>query len=159
MKILVPVDGSENSRSALWEVARRKWEETAQVKIIHVVENPVPITDVMGVNAEIARDAHIESVRKGREILDESEKIIGDQTGGNLNVSSEIITAEPFHSAAEEIVRTAEREGADLIVMGSRGLSLWKRLLLGSVSSAVVQHAPCSVEIVRPKRLVAEQEG
>ncbi len=43
----------------------------------------------------------------------------------------------------------AERWGADLIVMGSRGLGTWNRLLLGSVSSAVVNHAKCSVEIVR----------
>jgi nucleotide-binding universal stress UspA family protein len=47
------------------------------------------------------------------------------------------------------IVEEAERWGADLIVMGSRGLGAWNRLLLGSVSSAVVHHAKCSVEIVR----------
>ena len=43
----------------------------------------------------------------------------------------------------------AEKWGADLIVMGSRGLGAWNRLLLGSVSDSVVHHAKSSVEIVR----------
>jgi nucleotide-binding universal stress UspA family protein len=47
------------------------------------------------------------------------------------------------------IVAEAEKWGADLIVMGSRGLDAWNCLLLGSVSSVVVHHAKCSVEIVR----------
>lgn len=51
--------------------------------------------------------------------------------------------------AAEQILRVAEDEGADLIVMGSRGLNEWKALMLGSVSDHVVHHAPCSVLIVR----------
>lgn len=157
MKILIPVDGSENSRLALYGVAQRKWDAGSEVKIIHVVESPIPVTDLMGVNAEIARQTHNEAVKKGREILDEAEKIINDAADG-LKVTSEIITAQPFHSAAQEIVRTAEREGTDLIVMGSRGLSAWKRLVIGSVSLAVLEHAPCSVTIVRPKRLVFEQE-
>ena len=51
--------------------------------------------------------------------------------------------------AAEQIVRVAEEEDVDLIVMGSRGLSEWKALLLGSVSDHVVHHAHCSVLVVR----------
>lgn len=50
---------------------------------------------------------------------------------------------------AEQIVRIAEDEDIDLIVMGSRGLSEWKALLLGSVSDHVLHHAPCSVLVVR----------
>lgn len=50
---------------------------------------------------------------------------------------------------AEQIIRVAQEEQADLIVMGSRGLSEWKALLLGSVSDHVLHHAHCSVLIVR----------
>ena len=157
MKILLPVDGSENSNLALREVALRTWDPNSEAKIIHVVESPIPVTDMMGVNTEITREAYGEAVKKGREILDDAEKILADARDG-LQVTSEIITASPFHSAAEEIVNAAEREGSDLIVMGSRGLSAWKRLVVGSVSHAVTQHAPCSVAIVRPKRHVFEQE-
>jgi nucleotide-binding universal stress UspA family protein len=62
-----------------------------------------------------------------------------------LKISSKIIEGPP----RQVIVDEAEKWGADLIVMGSRGLGAWNRLLLGSVSSAVVYHAKCSVEIVR----------
>ncbi|MBO6757738.1 MAG: universal stress protein [Roseibium sp.] len=50
---------------------------------------------------------------------------------------------------AETILETAEETGADLIVLGSRGLGGLKGLLLGSVSNKVAQHAPCSVLTVR----------
>jgi nucleotide-binding universal stress UspA family protein len=51
---------------------------------------------------------------------------------------------------ADEIVTAARDEGYDLIVVGHRGLSPIKAFLLGSVSSRVVTHAPCSVLVVRP---------
>jgi nucleotide-binding universal stress UspA family protein len=47
------------------------------------------------------------------------------------------------------IVDEAESWNADLIVVGSHGYPTWERLLLGSVSQAVVSHAKCSVEVVR----------
>ena len=50
---------------------------------------------------------------------------------------------------AAEIIRVAETEGCDLIVLGSRGLSGFQSLLLGSVSDRVTHHAHCPVLIVR----------
>jgi nucleotide-binding universal stress UspA family protein len=50
----------------------------------------------------------------------------------------------------DEILNHLEVHPTDLFVIGSRGLSTAKRLLLGSVSSAVVNHAPCPVLVVRP---------
>jgi nucleotide-binding universal stress UspA family protein len=52
-------------------------------------------------------------------------------------------------STVGAIVEFAEKEKVDLIVMGTRGLGGFKKLLLGSVSNGVVSHAPCSVLIVR----------
>jgi nucleotide-binding universal stress UspA family protein len=49
------------------------------------------------------------------------------------------------------IVETAERDGVDLVVVGSRGLSGVARVLLGSVSEYVAMHAPCSVLVARPE--------
>jgi nucleotide-binding universal stress UspA family protein len=51
--------------------------------------------------------------------------------------------------AADVIVQEAEESGADLIVVGTRGLNAAKRLVLGSVSTNVVHHAPCDVLVVR----------
>ena len=53
---------------------------------------------------------------------------------------------------AEEILLAAERHRADLIVMGSKGLTVLDRYLLGSVSRKVARHALCSVLVVRPTR-------
>jgi len=50
----------------------------------------------------------------------------------------------------EEILDHLEQHPTDLLVVGSRGLSATRRLLLGSVSTAVVNHAPCPVLVVRP---------
>lgn len=63
------------------------------------------------------------------------------------NSQVEIVTGDP----AEEIVRLAKIHKADLIVLGSRGLTGMKRILLGSVSSQIVEDAPCSVLVVKPK--------
>jgi nucleotide-binding universal stress UspA family protein len=54
-----------------------------------------------------------------------------------------------FGDPAQAICRAAEDRGAELIVVGSRGLGKLHRLLLGSVSRAVVEGAPCSVLVVR----------
>ena len=50
---------------------------------------------------------------------------------------------------AQVIVEAAERWGADVIVAGSHGHGFWGRLAIGSVSDAVLHHAPCSVLVVR----------
>ena len=52
-------------------------------------------------------------------------------------------------STADQIVDVAEQTGAELIVIGSRGMSEWKSLLLGGVANKVVEHARCPVLLVR----------
>src|SRR5439155_18149389 len=49
----------------------------------------------------------------------------------------------------EQIVEVAKRSQADLIVMGSRGMTEWKSLLLGGVANKVVHHATCPVLLIR----------
>jgi nucleotide-binding universal stress UspA family protein len=62
-----------------------------------------------------------------------------------IDVSTDVKIGAP----AQIIVETAEEWKADVIVVGSHGRGYWKRALLGSVSDAVIHHAPCSVLIVR----------
>lgn len=59
----------------------------------------------------------------------------------------EIVTGDP----AEELIRLAHIYHADLIVIGSRGLTGLKRIIQGSVSSQVVESAPCSVFVIKQK--------
>jgi nucleotide-binding universal stress UspA family protein len=67
------------------------------------------------------------------------------------------ITGKAFIGSPKQvIVEEAEAWKADLIVIGSHGYPTWERLLLGSVSQAVVSNAKCSVEVVR---LPAQQKA
>jgi nucleotide-binding universal stress UspA family protein len=146
MKILLAVDGSAYSHAAIEEVIRRPWPPESELKVITAFEAPI----IVGMEPWAATPSYFEQLEKAvrdgaSSVIDgalDKLKRISDPT---LKVSSEIIQGPP----GQVIVEAAERWGADLIIMGSRGLGAWNRLLLGSVSSAVVHHAKCSVEIVR----------
>jgi nucleotide-binding universal stress UspA family protein len=152
MKILLAVDSSEDSRQAVEEIARRPRRPGSEVKIIHVVESAVPpLPDMLGVGAEAARRDHDAAVTAGEKMLDEIVEKIRGGSEEDLKISTAVITAGYRQSPQQVIVEEAESFDADLVMVGSRGTSGWKRMLLGSVSAAVVQHSPCSVEVVRAK--------
>ncbi|QLE57577.1 universal stress protein [Nostoc sp. TCL26-01] len=65
----------------------------------------------------------------------------------SVTTELELVTGDP----AEEIIRLANIHKADLIIIGSRGLTGMKRIVLGSVSNQVVEESGCSVLVVKPK--------
>ena len=147
MKVLLAIDGSVGSDAAIEEMASRPWPADTQLKVITAVEIPVMI----GLEPWAASPAYFEdlelSIRKSaKERIDAALRKLS-HLGKTIELTSEIIQG----PARQVIVDEADRWNADLIVMGSRGLGAWNRLLLGSVSSAVVHHAKCSVEIVRQR--------
>ena len=146
MKILLAVDGSQCSDAAIEEIINRPWPPHSEVKIITAVETPIMI----GVGLEPWPANYYEELQKtaleaAKTVMDKSLRKLNEAPDKTLKFSHEIIGGPPNQVIVEE----AESWGADLILMGSRGLGAWNRLLLGSVSSAVVHHAKCSVEIVR----------
>lgn len=149
MRILLAVDGSTYSDVAIDEIASRPWPPTSEVKIITAAETPV----MVGMEPWAASPAYFDQLEKSvREnanaVIDRALSRLSTVADKTLKISSEIIQGPPRQVILEE----AEKWGADLIVMGSRGLGAWNRLLLGSVSSAVIHHAHCSVEVVRTPR-------
>ncbi len=149
MKILLAVDGSPYSDAAVNEVMHRPWPAQSEVKVITASETPT----VVGMEPWAVLPQYFEEIEKSfREAAESVIKTallkLKTSQDSTLKISSEIIQGSP----GQVIVDEAEWWGADLIVMGSRGLGVWNRLLLGSVSSAVVHHAKCSVEIVRRHR-------
>jgi nucleotide-binding universal stress UspA family protein len=146
MKILLAVDGSVYSDAAVEEVVKRPWPPQSEVKVITAAEMPLPV----GMGPWAASPEYFEQLEKlvrsaGQAVIDGAFARLKTITSDTLKITSEIIQGPP----RQVIVDEAENWGADLIIMGSRGLGAWNRLLLGSVSSAVVHHAKCSVEIVR----------
>lgn len=146
MKILLAVDGSRYSDAAIEEIKKRPWPPHSEVKVITAVETPLTI----GIGVEPWPPDYFEQLQKGareaaKTVIDDARRKLNDVSDKTLKISHEILGGPP----RQVIVEEAENWGADLIVIGSRGLGVWNRLLLGSVSSAVVHHAKCSVEVVR----------
>lgn len=146
MKILIATDGSEFSRKALekaCEVAQAR-EEIA-FRVISVYEPQVPMAaEPYALSAQyyerldgLARERAEETARAGVDFL------------RSKFPSVEIESIVGLGRPAQMIVQTADDWGADLIVVGSHGHGFWGRLALGSVSDAVLHHAPCSVLVVR----------
>lgn len=136
-QIVVAIDGSEHSSRALEYGKHLAEYEGARLWLVHAYPHT---SDLRGYEAY---DRLIsERTKVGQVILDEAREILGDTT---LEVREELLEG----PAAEGILRVAEARNADLIVMGTRGLGTLGGLLLGSVSSKVVQHAHCPVMLVR----------
>jgi nucleotide-binding universal stress UspA family protein len=144
MKILLAIDGSPCSDTAVEEVARRPWPEGSSLKVLNVFETPLPPTpETWAVPVSYFEEMQSALRKQGQNIIDSAlEKLKSNKT---LSVSSILVLGSP----RPVIIDEAESWGADLIVLGSHGYGAWKRFLLGSVSQAVVSHAKCSVEVVR----------
>lgn len=151
MKILLATDGSSCSEAAATEVASLTWPADTEVRIISVVEPPTPIaaepfvmvpTDYFAETEKAVREAALGALKRAEAKLREGGK------ESNLIMTTEVLTGSPKRVIVEE----AENWGADLVVVGSHGYSGWERLLLGSVSQAIANHAECSVLIVRERK-------
>lgn len=138
-KILVPVDGSQNSRRALEQAAAIAKSGGASVTLVHVVENPPTV--------------YVESQRLLNELLakyrQESEKVLDEFEAHAEKLGVRVETAIMEGDAATNIVGYADKGNFDMIIMGSRGLGKFKEMVLGSVSSKVLHHAKCPVLIVK----------
>jgi nucleotide-binding universal stress UspA family protein len=142
MKILVPVDGSQNSMEAV-KVALQ-YAKTAKADVYLMTVTPF----IAGLDLEIsagAMDKLNESMKsRGEEVLSKAQGIL---TAEGISVKTILSSS---ISAADDIVGFAEKEKADLIVIGSRGLGgKATRFIMGSVASRVVSHAPCNVYVVK----------
>ena len=144
MKILLAVDGSHCSDAAVAEVARRPWPQGSSVKVLTVLEIPLPPTPenwALPLNYFEEMDAALR--KQGENVVNRAIERL--KTNQSLSPDAVIAPGSPRPVILDE----AESWGADLIVVGSHGYSAWKRFILGSVSQAVVSHAKCSVEVVR----------
>lgn len=146
MKILLAVDGSVYSDAAIDEVAKRPWPSQSEVKVITAAETPL----MGGIEPSAPLPEYFEQLEKSvrnvaQGVIESALVKLKTTKDKTLGITGKVIQGSP----KQVIVEEAESWGVDLIVMGSRGLGTWNRLLMGSVSNSVVHHANCSVEIVR----------
>jgi nucleotide-binding universal stress UspA family protein len=83
------------------------------------------------------------------ELHEAGKSIVEDCSAKLLRAGYQVEQAATLGNPADEILKAAETHKADLIVTGAKGLGAVGRFLLGSVSTRVVQHAHCSVLVVR----------
>jgi nucleotide-binding universal stress UspA family protein len=149
MRILLAVDGSAFGDAALEEIANRPWPPSSQVHVISVIHLPFqPGPEVWSLPESHYYKLEMAERERAGTVVDRAIARLHDVNAERetpLTVTSEVIVGR----AAETIIGTAKKWGADLIALGSHGYRGFTRFLLGSVSYAVASHAPCSVEIVR----------
>lgn len=141
-KILVAVDGSENSRRAAKTATQLSRLMGAKLTVLAVVQLPL-LVDQMGTMYGVGE--YLEQAKKHLErVVDE---LVGE--AAEEGVQAEGVVLDGSASVVQAITDYAAEKNFDLIVVGTRGLGGFKRLVLGSVSSGVVSHAHCSVLVVR----------
>ena len=138
-RILVPVDFSQDSAAAVEQAIEFARVFDAEIDLIHVYQ----IGTLMPYDSGAYPEELIESLRNAAmqriQGIDEEVRAAGIQS--RIHLSHDV----PSHA----IVAAAEELSSDLIVMGTRGLTGLKHVLLGSVAERTVRHAPCSVLTVK----------
>ena len=143
-QILVPVDGSEHAKRAAQTAISLASTYKASILVVSAVAPPAfYISGPVGAPADLADYFKLQT-EDAKSAVSSVESLA---KGAGLDVRSEVLR--PASSVIEAITDIASSEKVDIIVIGTRGLGGFKKMLLGSVSSGVVDHAPCSVLVVR----------
>ncbi len=149
-KIVVAIDGSETSKGVVdYAIHYANRERDAEMLFLHVISlvDQKPIFYGEGTAYMPPSDV---------EVKKEFEDFIGkrmEAAGMTIPKMSVYIRT---GRAYDQIVSFAEKEDADMIMIGHRGLSGVERFFLGSVAAKVVSRAPCSVYVHRPKGMGGE---
>jgi nucleotide-binding universal stress UspA family protein len=147
MKILLPLDSAPCSTTAVDAVLAQFSPTTTHVRVLHVVEWPkhLPMHLAMGEGATAGGDLLASRNRAFHEGEALTSCAVDRLRAAGFETSSAVVPG----NACETIIDAAADWQPDLIVIGSHGWKGLDRLLLGSVSDAVVHRASCSVEVVR----------
>jgi len=142
--ILVAFDGSKDSQKAIGLACSLALKFGSELTIVHVFSSPsigysatagMPIPDY-----KLLEDAKKSSAR---EVLSKGLQLAAHE---GVEAKGELIEAP---SVVEALVEFAANRNGDLIVAGTRGMTGFKKIILGSVSAGLVNHAHCPVLIVR----------
>jgi nucleotide-binding universal stress UspA family protein len=137
--IVVGTDGSPSADAAVRRAAEIAKGSGTRVHLVTAYPD-VPIY-----RETIPSSARAEPI----DLRQAAESVLARESRALEDEGIEIMTHAREGDPAEVIIDVAQEEGADLIVVGARGLSGLQRFLLGSVSSKLSHHAPTSVMVVR----------
>lgn len=144
MRILVATDGSEYAKKGLKYALSLASMKNGDIILLHVVNYVPESTPSIWTSPKVeARDKkYVEELYKEAEnLLTEEMKAIPEDIS--------VIPLIEFGDPSDKILEVAERVNADLIVIGVRGKSGWKKIILGSVSDKVLDKAKIPVLVIR----------
>ena len=141
--ILVGTDGSPTAASAVRQAIELARDLGAELRIVCAYE-PVPQSRLRAQAQSTPRD--VEWLLGPREDVDAT---LGAAQEEAATAGVDARTFARQGDPADAILDVAEETGADLIIVGNKGMTGAKRFLLGSVPNKVSHHAPCSVLIIR----------
>ena len=140
-KVLVAVDGSETSDRAVLFAAELAKSADASLLVLTVAQEPTLVAVPMGVMAEV-EGVYMTS----RDVIESAAAEIVDRAATQGEIAGvPVERLIRFGSPARTIVDTADAEGADIVVMGRRGLGDFGALILGSVTHKVMHLAKLPV--------------
>lgn len=142
-KILVAVDGSENAERALMKAKQIGTAFSSEITILYVLEGVME--DVMA-RANPHMDIHVTSLEDA--LKEQSDKVLNSAMEEFKDYKTKVETLTKRGKPGVKIIEVAEEGNYTLIVMGSRGLGAFSRMMLGSVSNKIVNRVKTSVLIV-----------
>ncbi len=142
-KILVPIDGSETSARGLDEAVKLARDQSARIRLIHVVNELMVVASYEGT---IYSGELIQALREsGQKMLDNAHQKV---SAAGVQVESALLDAHGGQ-AGNAIIKDAEECHADIIVLGTHGRRGLSRLVMGSDAEQVVRQARVPVLLVR----------
>lgn len=147
MKILLAVDGSKYALAAALKCCEIvAFDKASKVKIVSSAEISDSVgTEPFGVSSEFYLSLNEQLKNAAENFVEDTKKLIEKKVGDGIEIETEVLKGSPKATLVEE----AKNWGAELVVVGSHGYGFFERLMIGSVSDAVLHHAPCSVLVVK----------
>jgi len=139
-KMLVPVDFSDNSKKILDAAVGLAGKCGASISVVFVVQS---FDDYSGFFVP-----HMPIAKFEEEMVQGAEAKMENFLEGYDGVNAKILSGD----VAGEIIRYAEEQGMDMIVMGTHGYKGLEKVMFGSVADKVVKTAPCPVLTINPYR-------
>ncbi len=148
-KILIPVDGSTNSMKAIDYAIDLADKYKSELLALHVLYSQSGFAfhkeTVAGtITSSSLSDLNLEAKQEAEKWFEEINKRAAER---NVQIKTEVVFT--VISIVESILTYAEKENINLIIIGSKGKSGWKKLIVGSVASGISTYAHCPILIVK----------
>lgn len=140
-KVLVLIDGSENSNRALDKAIELAQESGYELNLLHIV-----VTEDRIVHFSELPGLYLEEVQK---TLEEAGQNILAAAKEKIPSTVKVEIFNEIGNPADQALEFIEKSKPDIVVVGGRGHSTLKRLFLGSVSRYLIENAPCPVIVVK----------